>query len=82
MQTVMRIGALRVVIFPNDHRPSHVHVVGAEGEAVYNLRCPDGPPELRENFGLKRSDVGGVKDALAAELSRLCAEWSAIQGDF
>lgn len=28
MPTVWRIGTHRVVIYPNDHRPAHVHVVG------------------------------------------------------
>jgi len=52
MPSVLRIGGLRVVIFPNDHRPAHVHVIGAEGEAVFILHCPNGPPALRESYGL------------------------------
>jgi hypothetical protein len=28
MPTVLRSGALRVVIYPNDHSPTHVHVLG------------------------------------------------------
>jgi hypothetical protein len=28
MPTVLRIGGLRVVIYPNDHPPAHVHVLG------------------------------------------------------
>lgn len=30
MPTVARIGSLRVMIYPNDHRPAHVHVIGGE----------------------------------------------------
>ena len=45
MPTVLRLDALRVAIYPNDHRPAHVHVIGAGYEAVFNLHCPDGPPE-------------------------------------
>jgi hypothetical protein len=26
MPTILRIGGLRVTIFPNDHRPPHVHI--------------------------------------------------------
>lgn len=48
MPTVLRIDGLRVVIYPNDHRPAHVHVIGRRCEALFFLRCPDGPPELRE----------------------------------
>jgi hypothetical protein len=80
MPTVLRIAGLRVVIYPSDHRPAHVHVKGAEGEAVFILHCPDGPPELRESYGCGRSDLGGIKDALAGALAVLCAEWSAIHG--
>ncbi len=35
--TVLQIDGLRVVVYLNDHRPAHVHVVGAEGEAVFYL---------------------------------------------
>jgi len=28
MPTVLRFEGLRVVIYPNDHRPAHVHVIG------------------------------------------------------
>ena len=45
--TVLRFGALRVTIYPNDHRPAHVHVIGPDREAVFNLHCPNGPIELR-----------------------------------
>jgi hypothetical protein len=39
VSTVLRIGNLPVVIYPNDHRPAHVHVIGADGEAVFVLSC-------------------------------------------
>ena len=65
MPVVFRIGGLRVVIWPNDHRPAHVHVKGADGEAVFNLNCPAGPPELRDSFGFKLSDVNRIEAALA-----------------
>src|SRR3546814_5183135 len=80
MPTVLRIDGLRVVIYPNDHRPAHVHVKGADGEAVFILHCTDGPPELRESYGFKLPALGGIKDALQAALAALCAEWSAIHG--
>jgi hypothetical protein len=80
MPTVLRIGGLRVVIFPNDHRPAHVHVIGARGEAVFILHCPTGPPALRESFGFRRPDLSGIKHALNAALPTLCAQWSAIHG--
>ncbi len=82
MPTVFRLDGLRVVIYPNDHRPAHVHVKGAAGEAAFNLRCPDEPPELRESFGFSRPELNRIVDALAGALARLCTEWSAIHGHF
>ena len=46
MPTVLRFEGLRVVIYPNDHRPAHVHVIGSRPEAVFDLNCPNGPPDL------------------------------------
>jgi hypothetical protein len=82
MPTVLRLDGMRVAIYPNDHRPAHVHVKGAAGEAVFNLHCPDGPPELRESFGFKRSEVIRVKNELMRALALLCAEWRKIHGRY
>lgn len=81
MPTILRIGGLRVVIWPNDHRPAHVHVKGADGEAVFNLHCPGGPPALRESYGFRLADLNRIEDALAAAITALCAEWRTIHGD-
>lgn len=80
MPTVHRFDGLRVVIYPNDHRPAHVHVIGAEGEAVFNLHCPDGPPMLRECYGFGLNAVGRIKAALVEILPGLCREWGTIHG--
>lgn len=61
MPTVLRIDGLRVVIYPNDHRPAHAHVIGREGEAVFILHCPDGPPELRESYRFSRPEVARIR---------------------
>ncbi len=73
--------ALRVVIWPNDHRPAHVHVKGADGEAVFNLNCPGGPPALRESYGFGLTDLNRIEDAPAAAISTLCSDWRMIHGD-
>lgn len=80
MPTVLRFDGLRVVIYPNDHRPAHVHVLGAGGEAVFLLHCLDGPPELRESYGFSRQDIARIRTALAAQLAPLCHHWSDLHG--
>lgn len=82
MPTVIRLDGLRVVIYPNDHRPAHVHVIGAGKEAVYNLNCPEGPLALRASFGFGRREVSGIGKLLGEELAMLCDEWTRIHGDF
>lgn len=47
MPTVLRVGALRFVVHPNDHPPAHVHVIGPGWIVVVNL---DGPA-VREVVG-------------------------------
>jgi hypothetical protein len=80
MPTVLRLGGLRVVIYPNDHRPAHVHVIGQGNEAVFDLHCPGGPPELRENYGFDARAATRIREALAAALAALCQAWERIHG--
>jgi hypothetical protein len=81
MPTIKRIGGLRVVIYPNDHRPAHVHVIGNGCEVVFKLHCPDGPAELRENFGFAAQDLGTIRATLMADLAYLCNEWRKVHGN-
>ena len=80
MPTVLRIGGLRVVIYPNDHQPPHVHVIGNGCEAIVFLNCPEGPPNLRENYGFSQSELGKILIALQASIQELCEKWSEIHG--
>lgn len=80
MPTVLRINGFRVVIYPNDHRPPHVHVIGNGFEAVFKLNCPNGPLELRENYGFSQKELSGIAEALTKALSDTCLQWENIHG--
>ena len=80
MPTVLRFDGLRAVIYPNDHHPAHVHVGGGGKSAVVDLRCPHGPPRMRENYGFKSTELRRIEMALAAELAGLCRKWEEIHG--
>ena len=80
MPTVHRFAAYRVVIYPHDHRPAHVHVIGGDGEAIFNLNCPAGPPTLRESVGFKPGELAKIKAELTEHVAALCAAWSRIHG--
>jgi len=64
MPAVVRIGGLRVMIYPNDHLPAHVHVLGPGREAVFVLDCADGPPRLRQSFGFGARELNQVEAVL------------------
>lgn len=82
MPTVLRLDGLRVMIYTNDHRPAHVHVISTEGEAVFVLNCPQGPPELRERHGVSLRTVNRMQKELAFHLSVLCPKWREFHGDY
>ena len=80
MATLLRFNGYRVVMYSNDHRPAHVHVIGRGGEAVFKLRCPGGPPELREVYGLRGAALGQIERVITSELFYLCAHWNNNHG--
>jgi hypothetical protein len=82
MPTVLMISGMRVTIYPNDHRPAHVHVIGGGCESVFDLQCPQGPPVLRENYGFSRKVLNGLQSQLESHLYVLCNAWIKIHGNF
>jgi hypothetical protein len=80
MPTVWRLASFRIVVYPNDHRPAHVHVIGADCEAIFDLHCPDGPVELRENYDCSRADLRRIATTMNDRLAKLCDAWEQIHG--
>ncbi len=81
MPTVLRFDGLRVVVYPNDHRPAHVHVIGKGCEAVFNLNCPAGPVEVRENYRFSRREIKRIAGVLTQNLAQLCTAWESTHGN-
>jgi hypothetical protein len=54
----------------------------ADHEAVLNLNCPDGPVELRENYGFSLSALSRIAKFLQAEIKTACDQWGHIYGHF
>jgi len=80
MPTVMIIEGLRVVIYPNDHEPAHVHVMGGGCEARFALEGADGQVELIENYGFRRRAITKIETALSESREALIGEWRRIHG--
>ncbi|MGH9641816.1 MAG: DUF4160 domain-containing protein [Terriglobales bacterium] len=71
---------MRIVIYLADHRPAHVHVMAPDGEAVFNLNCPNGPCELRENYGVKARTLNKIERLINGHINELCGAWEGIHG--
>jgi hypothetical protein len=78
MPTVHTIAGLRAVIYPNDHRPAHVHVIGRGCEAVFDSNGEHGLPQLRENYRFGSVELTKIKAALTSRHEHLCAAWNRI----
>ena len=72
MSTILRFGGLRAVIYTNDHRPAHVHVIC---EAVFEMKCDGGPIVLRENYGFALIRLGHIKRVLRHHRKAICSAW-------
>ena len=82
MPTVHRAYGLRFVIFTDDHRPAHVHVVSGGGEAKIALGVGGEPPKLVWVKGLGNADVRRAMAEIAGSQGMLRAAWVRIHGDF
>jgi hypothetical protein len=78
--TVLGFEGLRIMIYPNDHRPAHVYVIGRGCEAVLNLNCTAGPVGLRENYGFWRREIRRIVVVLVQRLVELCRAGEQIHG--
>jgi hypothetical protein len=78
MPEALIIYGLRVVIYPNDHRLWHVHIVGNGCEAVFDLRNAERPIELRENYGFPAAMLGKIATILEMHIAVLCTAWRRI----
>jgi hypothetical protein len=79
MPTVLRVGSLRFVIWPNDHSPAHVHVFSADGEAKIEINA-GGHPRLIDNRRMKASDLATSLKAVSEHRVAILKEWNDIHG--
>lgn len=80
MPTIVREDGLSIRIFPNDHAPPHVHVVGASGVARIAIGSSDERPSLLTVVGMTRADATRAL-RLVARYQALCLRrWGEIHG--
>lgn len=74
--TILRIDGLRVVIYPNDHPPAHVHVIGPGWVVVVDLLGP----ELREAIGCGAGEARRALRLVAEHRAALLEAWRRWHG--
>jgi hypothetical protein len=73
---IHREGALRFVIWSNDHRPPHIHVITPDGEAVIELA----PVALRDEHGMRERDVARAVEITRMQWRAFLDQWRRIHG--
>jgi hypothetical protein len=76
MPTVLRAGGLRIVIYPADHQPAHVHVLGPGWAVVINLMGLD----VREVIGCNEREASRAQRLVANHRDALMDAWRQIHG--
>ena len=76
MPTVLRLDGLRIVIYPNDHPPAHVHVIGPGWVVVVDLLGP----EVREIIGCNEREARRVLRLVADRQMMLMEAWRRYHG--
>jgi hypothetical protein len=80
--TIPRAAGLRCVIFTDDHRPAHVHAIGADGEAKIELGAPGRAPALVWVRGaMRNADVRFAFAEVARHQDAMREAWRRIHGE-
>jgi len=73
--TIFLVWNLKIVIYPKDHKPAHVHVVGPEAEAKFNIDTL----ECIENYGFDEKSIRRIRTYLESRKDRLKEAWDEYQ---
>lgn len=80
MPTLFVFRGWRVVIFSNDHRPAHIHVLGAGQHARFELVCHAEALTLMDCLGFRLSELRAIQVFLTPHVGHLCEVWRQIHG--
>ena len=80
MPTILRQNGFSFIVYPNDHRPAHVHVFKAESELILYLGDETAPPFVRENIRMGKRDERLALIIAGENQEYLLSEWEKIHG--
>lgn len=74
----MWLQSLRIAIHTRDHLPAHVHVIGPDAEAVFELTIAG--CICTRSHGFSGQDLARIKAFLDENVSTLFLAWESIHG--
>lgn len=78
MPEILRLFGLKFYIYTRDHKPPHVHVISADGEARFLV---SDTIELMSNHGMKNKDLRLAESILEENRELVAENWVKIHGD-
>lgn len=81
MPTVLNINGFRIIIWPDDHEPPHVHAFKGKGEAKISIGNDNEPPRLVTIYGLSKQEIRQAWDMVAEHQDALLTAWRGIHGN-
>ena len=79
MPTLFLVGGYRIVVYPNDHGPPHVHIVGS-GHAKFLLGNAPDDVSLVDNDGISPRDLRRLAEVLIDRHRECLAGWRKYHG--
>lgn len=81
MPTVHREDGFRIVIYPNDHLPRHVHVFKADGEVIIQLGSDIEDPLIDQIYGdISDKNIAKALQLVQIHQIKLLEAWRGIHG--
>ena len=77
MPTVLKGGGFRIVIYPNDHNPPHVHIVGPDKTAKVEIGAAT---NLVSNIGFSAAELRRALALIEAHEEELMKAWRRLHG--
>ena len=74
MPTIIEIDGYRVVIYPNDHLPAHVHVFKAGSEVKVDI-ASDPPRPIKVSGTISNREIKAALELVANYRGQLLQEW-------
>jgi hypothetical protein len=74
MGTVARFRNVRIVIHTRDHGPPHIHAIGSDAEAVFDIA----KLQLISNYGFSTKAIAQIEEFLRARVETLLEAWHEI----